>query len=543
MLNFSGLSMVMGNKLLLHEIDLLISRPGRYGVVGANGSGKSTLFKLITNELQPSEGSIQISRDLKLGWLNQDHFKFDDEIIVNVVLRGNKKLWDALQAKEKLLQVETFDEDAVNKLAHLEEIIQHEDGYTAESVAQNLLTGLGIAEKHHYDTLSTLSGGYKIRVLLAQALFNNPDILLLDEPTNHLDIVTTQWLEIYLQKAYRGILLFISHDRDFLNNLSNYILDVDYGDLRLYHGNYDAFCQQKNAIVEQKEQALQSNIKKIEHMQKFVDKFRAKASKAKQAQSRMKMIEKIELPEKEVSSRAAPRVNFTMQRPSGKHVLTVNDLCKSYGEKVLYKNLRFSINRGEKVAIIGHNGIGKSTLVKQLLGKVQDAEQDFTWGHETHIAYFSQDHHEQLKDNISIYNWLRNQPLKLTDSDIRKALGMMLFSKKDVEKSILSLSGGEAARVLLAKIMLENPNVLVFDEPTNHLDLEAIDALTKALCAFAGTLIMVSHNRYFVGKIAKRVLAMTDNGVKDYLGSYQEFIDYHGEDYLSSLWLKKYKSA
>ncbi|NQY42538.1 MAG: ABC-F family ATP-binding cassette domain-containing protein, partial [Legionellales bacterium] len=467
MLSLQKLTMLMGSKLLFHEINLLINKPGRYGVVGANGTGKSTLFKIIADELQPTDGKVQKIKDLKIGWLNQDHFKFDSELIINVVIRGNVPLWNALTEKEQLLKLDVFDEKAAHKLAEFEEIIQHENGYTAESNAEEILVGLGVDQSSHYEQLSSLSGGYKMRVLLAQTLFNNPDILLLDEPTNHLDIMTTQWLENYLMKNFNGILLFISHDRDFLNNLSNNILDIDYGDIRLYHGNYDKFCTKKNEIVELKDKERASGIKKIQDMQKFVDRFRAKASKARQAQSRMKMIDKIQLPEEEISSRNKPYMKFDILKPSGKNALTVNCISKSYGEKKLYSDLKFNIKRGEKIAIIGHNGIGKSTLIKQLLGQIHGGYEDFTWGSDTKISYFSQDHHEQLTEKVSVYQWLRNFPLKIDDSEIRKVLGRMLFSKDQVNKDILSLSGGEAARVLLSKIMLEKANTLVFDEPTN----------------------------------------------------------------------------
>ncbi len=538
MLSLQKLTMLMGSKLLFHEIDLLINKSGRYGVVGANGTGKSTLFKLIANELQPTDGQIRKTKELKIGWLNQDHFKFDDELIINVVIRGNVALWSALTAKKELLQQKDFDEQAANELAELEEVIQHENGYTAESNAEDILVGLGVKLDCHYDQLSSLSGGYKMRVLLAQSLFNNPDILLLDEPTNHLDIMTTQWLENYLIKNYNGILLFISHDRDFLNNLSTHILDLDYGDIRLYHGNYNKFCEKKQEIVEQKDKERSSSMKKIQDMQKFVDRFKAKASKARQAQSRMKMIDKIQLPEKEVSSRNKPYMNFNVLKQSGKNTLTVNSVSKSYGSRELYSNLKFNIRRGEKIAIIGHNGIGKSTLIKQLLNFVEGEDNDFIWGSDAKISYFSQDHHEQLKDNTTVYQWLRNLPLKVDDSEIRKTLGRMLFTKEQVNKNILSLSGGEAARVLLVRIILEKSNILIFDEPTNHMDLEAIESLQEALVSYQGTLLLVSHNRYFVSNVADRIFVMTEYGMKDHLGGYNDFISQYGEDYLCGKWLK-----
>lgn len=525
--------MLTGQKILFEDVNLLIGKPGKYGVVGANGAGKSTLFKLLSKAMVPTTGEIILNNSLSIGWLNQDHFKFDDEIILNVVLRGNQKLWQALQEKDALLQQENFDEDAANRLGELEETIQHENGYVAESMAERLLIGLGIRSDYHYETLSVLSGGYKIRVLLAQALFNNPDILMLDEPTNHLDIITTQWLENYLLQTYQGVLLFISHDQDFLNNLANYIIDLDFYDIQLYHGNYVKFCEQKSLKVSQQEQLALSAKNKIAHMQQFVDKFKAKASKAKQAQSRMKMIDKVAVPDQLITNRVAPIIHFNLEKTSGKNVLQVKNLCHAYGEAPLYKNLSFNLHRNDKVVIIGQNGIGKSTLVKQLVGLITSNE-TVTWGHGVKVAYFSQDHHEQLNSSITVFAWLKEQVVNVTESEIRRVLGQLLFTKEQVNKNILTLSGGEAARLLLANIILSKPNVLVFDEPTNHLDLEAIAAFQNALIAFPGTVIVVSHNRHFINAVATRVLAMTANQMVDYLGSYHEFLDRYGEEYFAS---------
>ena len=342
------------------------------------------------------------------------------------MLRGNLELWHALEEKQVLLQKEEFSEEDGMRLGVLEEVIIREDGYSAESRAQEILTGLGVHLDCHFEPLKSLSGGYKMRVLLAQTLFNNPDILLLDEPTNHLDIVTTCWLEQYLIKQYRGTLVFISHDKDFLNNLSTHTLDIDFCDIRKFHGNYDSFLVQKAQLAEQQALTRSRSEKNIKQMQQFVDRFGASASKAKQAQSRVKMIEKIELPDKEISSRQKPRLKFNQVRPSGKIVLDVESLTKSFGDVTLYNDLKFHIKRGDKVGIIGHNGVGKSTIIKQLLGKVSADDSDFTWGYETHISYFSQDHHEQLTGNISVFDWLRNLPLKQTVLDIRKVAVILI---------------------------------------------------------------------------------------------------------------------
>lgn len=539
MISITDLSMLFGDRLLFGEVSINFTAPNRYGLVGANGTGKSTFLRLLAGEEQPSLGDVTVSNRAKVGWLKQDQYKYEHSTVVETVLQGKPKLWEALQEKENIFSQmahSPLDEKSGYRLATLEEVILHNDGYTAETFAQDLLTGLGVPAEYHYKPLATLSGGYKLRVLLAQALFEEPDILLLDEPTNHLDIMSIAWLETYLKK-FKGLLLFISHDYDFLNNLCTHVLDIDYGEIREYVGNYEFFLEEKKQVVERKMHEIKYIEKKIETMRSFIAKFGAKASKAKQAQSREKMLEKIELPDIKKSSRVSPNYNFTQNRPSGKMVLTVDKLAKQFKDRFVLKNVSFTVNRGEKVAIIGHNGIGKSTLLKVLLGQhVQDMG-EYQWGHECHISYFAQDHHEQLKGNASVYDWLVNQNPKETTETARRVLGAMLFSKDDVHKAISVISGGEAARVLFASIMLQKNNVLVLDEPTNHLDLEAKESLAESLSHFPGTLLLVSHDRHFVSKIATRVLAFTEKGITDFHGPYTEYLTRYGDDYLSREWV------
>ena len=369
-----------------------------------------------------------------------------------------------------------------------------------------------------------MSGGYKLRVLLAQTLFQHPSILLLDEPTNHLDILSIRWLEKYLKNEYQGLVIFISHDLEFIDNLSDYILDLDYGEIRQYRGNYARFLREKAQLEEQKNLEKKSAEAKIADMQKFVDKYKAKASKAAQARSRMKMIEKIEIPDVKHSSRVAPHFHFVPKKISGKHVIKADHLSKSFKNKSLFKHLDFKVDRGEKIAIMGVNGIGKSTLIKILTGMVQSDEGQVILGHEVRMSYFSQDHHELLNRHVSVLHWLVDVVSGVTEQQIRKVLGQMLFVKENVDKDILSLSGGEAARLLLAKIILESPNLLILDEPTNHMDLETIEALAQALVQYSGTLVFVSHNRHFVDKIATRILYFdSQTAVRDYKGCYAEF--------------------
>lgn len=517
MLVINNLSMNYGGRDLFSDVSMNLQPKQRYCIVGANGSGKSTFLRILSGEEAASGGTVDVANKGQIGFLKQDHYKYENEIILNVVLQGRSILWNATIEKEKLLQkAELTDEDGM-RLAHLENEIAEQDGYTAETLAQTILVGLGIPQEKHYDEMHVLSGGFKLRVLLAQTLFSQPEILLLDEPTNHLDIAAIRWLELYLQQDFKGVLIIVSHDHDFLNNLATCILDVDYGTIMEYPGNFDAFEAAKNLAAEQKLNEVKQQERQIAHMQAFVDKFKAKASKARQAQSRVKMIDKIELTEIVTSSRQAPHFGFSIKRPSGKHVLQINRIDHSYdGTKKVLNNVKFSVERGEKIGIIGQNGIGKSTLLKSLLGALKADHADFEWGYEAQIGYFSQDHHDVMKEKTSIYEWLLNNCSGVDDKAVRAVLGSMLFTKDDVHKSLNTLSGGEAARVLFAKLKLDQSNILVLDEPTNHLDMETIAALADALHTYPGTLLVVSHDRHFLNKICSRVIVLQHNKVSDY---------------------------
>lgn len=518
--------MTYGSRLLFCEVNLTLNSSCRYALVGANGSGKSTFFKLLTGEEELSTGDIIIPNDATIGWLQQDQFRYEDTPIYQVVLQGKPALWAALQEREALLATETWDDAKGLRFAQLEEVVQQHHGYQALADVGAILEGLGIESKFHEQPLKTLSGGYKLRVLLARTLFQNPSILLLDEPTNHLDILTIQWLEKYLKKEFHGLLVFISHDLSFINNLAEHILDIDYGEIRKYSGQYQQFLAEKALIEEQKVIEKKSAEDKIAHMQKFVNRFAATASKAAQARSRMKMIEKIDLPDVLHSSRIAPKFVFSPKKTSGKQVCKVKDLSKSYQDKTLFKSLRFEIHRGEKVAILGANGRGKSTLIKTLIGQVKQDEGMIAWGSEVRIGYFSQEHHDLLNHEVSAFQWLNEEAVDCSEQRVRQVLGQMLFKKEEMDKNILSLSGGEAARLLLAKLILDAPNVLIFDEPTNHMDIETIDALAKALCDYMGTLIVVSHNRYFIERFANHILYFSKQGeIQTFRGKYHDFME------------------
>lgn len=506
MISINQLSMAYGEKLLFYDVNLILAGPSRYALVGANGAGKSTFLKLLMGTEDPVAGTLSIPKAATLGWLKQDQFRYENTLIIDIVLQGKHALWQAMQEKEQLLNVEHQNDKTINRLGKLEDEIARLDGYSAYALAAKLLMGLGISLEYHEKPLSSLSGGFKLRVLLAQALFQQPDILLLDEPTNHLDFISIVWLEKYLKNEFPGLLLFISHDVEFINRLADHILDVDYGEIRQYSGNYQKFLAEKQLIAEQKRQEKRSAELKIATMQSFVDKYRASAARAKLAQSRLKMIDKMEIPDIKQSSRVSPTFQFKIIRPSGKLVLRVKNLAKDFQQKKLFNQLSFEIKRGEKVAIIGENGIGKSTLIKILLGLIDPDQGNYEWGYETHISYFSQDHHDLLNKNASVLAWLESQSSGSSEQLIRKALAQVLFNKDDVVKDILAISGGEAARLLLAKILLESANVLILDEPTNHLDIEATEALANALRNYSGTLLFVSHDRHFIKKIADRIL-------------------------------------
>ncbi|MBP6103738.1 MAG: ABC-F family ATP-binding cassette domain-containing protein [Gammaproteobacteria bacterium] len=537
MISVSHISMVYGARLLFDDVNLNLLKGYRYALVGANGTGKSTFLKLLAGHDAPSLGEVIISKKASIGFLKQDQFRYEHDTVLEVVLQGKPRLWEALREKEKLLAQDLLDEKMGLRLALLEDIIFQEDGYTAETFAQTLLLGLGIEAGEHRKALSALSGGFKLRVLLAQSLFEQPDILLLDEPTNHLDIMSIAWLEEYLKNEFKGVLIFISHDQGFLNALATHVLDVDYGEIREYVGNYDHFIQEKQLRVEQKLREHQYIENKIAHMRVFVDRFKASASRSKQAMSREKMIDKLELPDIKKSSRVSPKFLFKQKRPSGKKILEVEKLGKQFGPKTVLKNVHFSVDRGEKVAIIGHNGIGKSTLLKILLEKHQADQGNYTWGYESHIAYFAQDHHEALDQKVSVLEWLSEVCSQETREGIRQALGQMLLGQDDIHKKVSTLSGGEAARLLFASMVLQKANILILDEPTNHLDLESREALALALREFEGTVLFVSHDRSFVSSIANRVLALTEKGVTDFQGSYQDYLNEFGEDYLNKVWL------
>ncbi|RLB60685.1 MAG: ABC-F family ATPase [Deltaproteobacteria bacterium] len=531
MVSLSSLGKSFGDHTLFAGVSVRLNTGCRYGLVGANGSGKTTLLHILAGHESHTEGDLMIPSATRIGVLEQDRFLGDEQAIIDVAMMGDRPVWEALAEKVRLLDADEPDGAAI---ADVEDRIQMADGYTLESRSAAVLEGLGIAGPNHHQPLSTLSGGFRLRVLLAQTLIAKPDLLLLDEPTNHLDILTIRWLEDYLC-AYDGCAVVVSHDHRFIDRVATHILDVDYATVTLYVGNYTNFIAEKEQTRARKEAEIAKQQQAIAEKKAFIERFRAKNTKARQAQSRVKQIEKIEIEELPQSSRRAPVFRFEQRRKSGRDVVELDGISKAYGDNRVLDNVSLSVRRGERVAVIGVNGIGKSTLQKILVDQVSPDAGEVRWGYETSVGYFAQDHRELLADRKTTaleYLW-EICPQEPT-SFVRGQLGRMLLSGEDADKKVGSLSGGEAARLILSRIVVQKPNVLVLDEPTNHLDLESIEALVAALQAYSGTVIFVSHDRWFVSKLADRVIELTPAGMHDYQGTYEEYLAHAGDDHLDA---------
>ena len=533
MISASNLAKSYGDRTLFAGVSFQLNAGERYGLVGANGSGKTTLLLILSDDLEASEGTVSRPKRLRVGVLRQDQFIHEARDILEVALMGNPELWGAMVEKEAIVAAADTHFDA-DRFAELEETVQRHDGYAAESRAATILEGLGIPARVHRDPMSTLSGGFKLRVLLAQVLATAPDILLLDEPTNHLDILAIRWLETFM-RDFAGLLVVISHDHRFLDNVSTNILDVDYETVLSYRGNYTAFVEAKRAERERRVKEITARKREIAHHQQFVDRFRAKASKARQAQSRVRLIEKRanaleELPE---SSRRYPTFRFEQKRASGRDVLTIKGIKKAYGDNAVLHGVDLLVQKGDRLAIIGPNGIGKSTLLKIVMGEETADAGSVEWGYETHPGYFAQNFQDQFKTLTgTAEEWVWNCCADRDIGFVRGRMAQMLFSGDDVKKRLTALSGGEAARLIFSRLTIGKPNVLVLDEPTNHLDLESIEALVEGLKAYPGTLILVSHDRWLVGQLATRIVEIKSGGIRDYPGTYQEYVHACGDDHL-----------
>ncbi|MGH9511059.1 MAG: ABC-F family ATP-binding cassette domain-containing protein [Terriglobales bacterium] len=541
MLSVSNVSMRYGAKILFEEVSTAFTPGRRYGLTGPNGSGKSTLMKILSGEMEPQKGTVV--RPRKLGVLSQDQFAFDSFTVTDTVIMGNKRLWSAMQERDRIYEKpEITDEDGM-KLGELEGIVGEEDGYTAETDAAILLQGLDIPDGLHARKMSELQGGQKVRILLAQALFGHPQALLLDEPTNHLDLDSIHWLQSFLNQ-YDGVLIVISHDRHFLNSICTQIADIDYETIITYTGSYDDMVVAKTQVRSQIESQNAQREKKISQLNEFIARFSA-GTRSSQVQSRRKEVERLQVTELARSNIQRPFIKFEMKRPSGKHILEVEGLAKAYGDHDVISGFTASVTRGEKIALMGRNGAGKTTLVNALLAnspttpetelrKTSGYDGPFLdygkviWGHEAAIGYFAQDHRTLIENGTTALEWLGQWDPSASNEELRGLLGQMLFAREEATKSTTVLSGGEAARLLFCKLMLQKPNVLVFDEPTNHLDLESINALNIALQRYQGTAFLVTHDHDLIDEVATRIWHFeSDHEITDFKGAYEEYQTVH----------------
>ena len=528
MITTANITMQFGAKPLFENISVKFGNGNRYGLIGANGSGKSTFMRILGGELEPSAGHVKIDDDERLGKLRQDQFAFEHYSVIDTVIMGYEQLWNVKQERDRIYSLSEMSEKDGMKVAELEVEFAELDGYSAEARAGELLLGLEIPESQHFGLMSEVAPGWKLRVLLAQALFADPDILLLDEPTNNLDINTIRWLEDVLNQ--RGsTMVVISHDRHFLNSVCTHMADLDYGELRVYPGNYDQYM---TASTQVRERLLSDNAKKksqINELQTFVSRFSANASKAKQATSRARQIDKIQLEEVKASSRVSPYIRFSQDKKLYRQALEVEGLTRGYDGGSLFSGLDLRIEVGERVAIIGASGVGKTTLMRTLLGELEADSGTCRWSENSNIGYYAQDHSAEFEEDIDLYSWMAHCGKPDDDEQvIRGTLGRLLFSSHEIEKSVRVISGGEQGRMLFGKLMLQRANIMLMDEPTNHLDMESIEALNLALENYPGTLFFISHDREFISSLATRIIDITADGVIDFHGSYDEYLRSQG---------------
>lgn len=525
MIATSNLTMQFGAKPLFENVSAKFGNGNRYGLIGANGSGKSTFMKILGGDLEPTAGNVSIDNGERLGKLRQDQFAYEEYSVVDTVVMGHTELWKVKTERDRIYaQAEMSDADGM-KVAELETLFAELGGYTAEASASELLVGVGIPVEQHNGPMSAIAPGWKLRVLLAQALFADPDILLLDEPTNHLDINTIRWLEGVLD-ARRSTMIIISHDRHFLNSVCTHMADLDFGELRIYPGNYDDYM---TASTQVRESLVAENAKKskqIAELQTFVSRFSANASKAKQATSRARQIEKIELAEIKPSSRVSPFIRFDQDKKLHRQAMEIDGISKGFDGKPLFNKFRHLVEVGERIAVIGPNGAGKTTLLRTLVGEIAPDSGRVKFSDSVCLGYFAQDHSADFATDMNLFDWMTQwaRPQDKHEQAIRAVLGRMLFSREESDKSVKVLSGGEQGRMLFGKLILQRPNIMLLDEPTNHLDMESIEALNLALENYPGTLIFVSHDREFVSSLATRIIEMTPKGVVNFGGTYEEYL-------------------
>lgn len=527
MISTANITMQFSDKPLFEDISVKFGDGNRYGLIGANGCGKSTFMKILTSELEPSSGSVSLAPNTRMAKLNQDQFAYEEFTVIDTVLMGHTELWKVKAERDAIYAKAEMTEEEGMRVADLEVQFGEMDGYSAEARAGELLLGLDIPLEQHYGLMSAVAPGWKLRVLLAQVLFADPEIMLLDEPTNNLDINAIRWLEGVLRQR-DCTMIIISHDRHFLNSVCTHMADLDYGRLTVFPGSYDEYM---TAAEQARERMQADNAKKkaqIAELRTFVSRFSANASKAKQATSRLKQIDKIKLAEIKPSSRQSPFIRFDQEKKLFRNALEVNKLAQGYDE-LLFKDVNMLVEVGERIAIIGQNGIGKTTLLHTLARQMEPKNGAVKWSENANLGYYAQNHSADFDMDMNLFEWMSQWQNEGEDEQtIRGTLGRMLFSSNDIKKSVRVISGGEQGRMLIGKLIQRKPNVLLLDEPTNHMDMESIEALNLALENYPGTLIFVSHDREFVSSLATRIIEITADGVTDFHGSYDDYLRSQG---------------
>ncbi|ANY74358.1 MULTISPECIES: ATP-binding cassette domain-containing protein [Paenibacillus] len=525
MISTSGVTLRYGKRALFEDVNIKFTAGNCYGLIGANGAGKSTFLKILSGEIEPNQGEVHMTPNERLAVLKQNHYEYDQYPVLETVIMGHARLYQIMKEKDALYAKADFSEEDGMRAGELEGEFAELNGWDAEPDAAALLIGLGIPRELHDKKMAELSGNEKVRVLLAQALFGRPHNLLLDEPTNHLDLESIQWLENFLMD-YEGTVIVVSHDRHFLNKVCTHIADIDFGKIQLYVGNYDFWYESSQLALQLQRESNKKKEEKIKELQAFIQRFSANASKSKQATSRKKQLEKITLEDIRPSNRKYPFLNFKPEREAGKQLLTVDGITKSVeGEKVL-DNVSFVVNKGDKIAFVGPNSLPKTTLFQVIMGETEAESGEYSWGVTTTQAYFPKDNSAYFDGvDLNLVEWLRQYSKDQDETFLRGFLGRMLFSGEEALKKASVLSGGEKVRCMLAKMMLNGANVLVFDEPTNHLDLESITALNNGLIDFDGTILFTSHDHQFIQTIANRIIEITPSGIIDRVMSYDEYLE------------------
>jgi len=525
MLSVSNVSLRFGKRVLFEEVNLKFTNGNCYGIIGANGAGKSTFLKILSGEIEPNTGSIDMEPGKRMAVLSQNHFAFDEFPVLQTVIRGHQKLWSIMEEKDALYAKEDFTEDDGMRASELEGEFAEMDGWNAESDAAMLLSSLGITEQYHEYLVKDLNGNQKVRVLLAQALFGNPDVLLMDEPTNDLDVDTIRWLEEFLAN-FDNTVLVVSHDRHFLDNVCTHVCDIDFGKIQIFSGNYTFWYQSSQLALRQRSDQNKKAEEKKKELQEFIARFSANVAKSKQATARKKMLEKLNIEEIQPSTRKYPGIIIKQGRDVGDQILTVENLsAKAESGDLLLSNVNFTVSKGDKIAFISRNTLALNQFFKTLWGEVKPATGDFNWGITVTMSNLPNENAHYFKEKINLVDWLRQYSTEKDETYVRGFLGRMLFSGEETQKMCTVLSGGEKVRCMLSKLMLENPNVLLLDEPTNHLDLESIQALNNGLVDYAGVVLFHSHDQEFINSIANRIIEITPNGIIDKYMSYEEFAE------------------